>query len=416
MDTERPGNEETALDRLNQLAEAGATTRGEVATLVAEVVALRGRLDEAERQLAAVREARTLDIDRLERIVGERNFGERFEQIEERLVAALAAGQRTAERVEDVAAEMARFNRFDGALENVRRDVAEQIASHVESHRAERAVSEARQDRRIAEIADSLREHVAAVAEFSPLAERIDSLERSRKGVEDDAQRAVVAIEKLVAERSVLTDTIQRGVSDMKTRADDLGADVETLREEIGGWQSRIEHQVTVVEAAKVTAESMRASGEELLAAQREAAEAQRVFEERIDAALGEVRRESTDEWTSFMVQREREHEQSERVLREEFARRDEEVKRVEAAIDERIEAWRAEVERGRQALETDLLDLRQMLLGALSRWRDSLDDLVKDSEASIPSDAKPHLVAERRRALRRSLRASRDARDEDGA
>ncbi len=404
---------ETTLDRLNQLSEASASAREEVATLVAEVVALRGRLADAERKLEGVQVGRAQDVERVERLIGDRRFEGRLDGLEERLGAAQEAGQRSAERLEAFAADVSRLNRLESALDNVRRDVAEQLAAYIATFRSERAASEARHDRRAAESVESLREHTELIAGLSPIAERVEGLERSRKALEADAQRTTVEIETLAAERSSLADTIRRGVSDMANRTEALG--VEALRQELGAWQARLEHQVITVEAAKTLAEDVRAKGEELLAAQRESAESQRVFEGRIDAAIGAVRRETADEWSSFIVQREREHEQASRALREELALRDAALQAAVAAVDERVTATGVEIERRRQVLETDLLDLRQMSHGAMERWRNGLDDLIKDSEASIPSDAKPHLVAERRRALRRSLRAARGARDEGG-
>lgn len=400
---------ETTLDRLNQLASAGAAVRSEVETLVAEVVALRGRLADAERALEAVQAGRAEDVERMERLIGQRQVEGRLDGLEERLGAAQAAGQRAAERIEAVAADVTRLNRFDAALDTVRRDVAEQLSAHVETLRAERTASEARTERRAADFAESLRSLADSVAALSPVTERIEALERARKGIEAEAQRNAAAIEAFAGERHALTDTLQRGVSDMANRAGELQGDVQGLRAELTTWQARIEHQVTTLEAAKTLVAEVRAKGDELLAAQREAAEAQRIFEGRVDATLAAVRRETADEWTAFMAQREREHEQAGRSLREELALRDEALREAIAAVDERFAALGVEHERGRQALETDIFDLRQMLLGALARWRDGLDDLIKDSEDSIPADAKPHLVAERRRALRRSLRAARD-------
>lgn len=399
---------ETPRDLLNQLADRAGRHAVDLERLSGENTALRGRVEALEGQLAALRELQQDLVGRLERAVARTGGQERLDALDERLAAGHAAGLKTAERVEAVAAEVAALGRLATGVERTRADVAQQLAEHRE--RTEQAVAQLderlRRDREgSSRGVDQLEARVARLAEAT---ERLDGLERGRRELGDSLHRLGARLDAEAAERA----KIQEGLRTVQEHADQriaqLAEVVREMQSSAAEWQERTQEQMAILRDARALADRMRGEAERLEQAQLTSARAQQAHEARTETRLATWRNDLDEEIVRFVARHDRERDQADREHLAREVLRDEAHAEARAELALRLDALEHDLRGRLAALVSEGLELRRRLGDWLVHERDGVQALLAELERGGQSEARPELADERRAALRRAMRAQR--------
>ncbi len=362
------------MDRLDEMARVVRDLAAQVEALRANATGVQARLTTIEGQLAATLAAQAdlagqlehVRLDRTRLATLERSLGQLGED-RQRTIDQLAADVR---RTADEA-----LRRMAGQLQQRSHELAA-LAMRVD------ALEKEAQFGTLAGQMDLLGQQLAA------LAVRLDEMQRERQAIEETARQR----EDRTAGRLA-----------------DLQRQLGQQEQNVAGWQARIEAQSETVRQSQALAEQMAEEVRGLQRAQHELAEAQRVWREQLSGSLAERLASWESEWQAFLVQQEQA-----RRLRDghisamEATLRSLEERVVELAgqIQGQADAARQEAQAHADALRAS----REELLRVVTAVHDRLGQVIRDWEADLPYEARPSVVEERRRALRRERRARQEA------
>lgn len=399
---------ETPRDLLNQLADRSGRQAEDLERLTGENAALRGRVEILESQLSALRELQQDLVDRVERAVARSGGHERLDALDERLAAGHAAGLRTAERVEEVAADVAALGRVAAGVDRTRADVARQLAEHHENAAQALADVDARLRRESEGIARALSALDARVARVAEATERLDPLERGRRELGDALHRLAARLDAEAAERAQLQDGLLAVGERAEQRNAQLAQAIREIQSDARTWQERTQEQMAILRDARALADRMRGEAERLEEAQLSSARAQQATEARIEARLATWQGGLDEEIARFVARHDREREQADREHLAREALRDEAHAEARAQLAQRVDGLEHDLRARLGALVAEGLELRRRLADWLTHDRDGVQALLADLERGGQSEARPELADERRAALRRAMRAQR--------
>ena len=293
---------ETALDRLNQLALSNEQAAVDITALHSALVAMRGHVDTLTTQLAGLRDIQTANADQIAQVAHRLTALDRLAPIEERLTAAQAAGERTSERVEALAADVARLGRVESGLGQVRSELADQLKQLEDRGRAAGVEQERRHESLATETAVALSQLRESLLTKDTANERFTAQDRARQELFDAIGRLTARVEALGSERTALEDVTRRHESAVAVRVDGLIKRVDDLHELHQSWQARIENQERTVSEARAIGAGVERAAEAIRDGERVMAEAARVFEARVESSLDAFRQEATEEWRQHMA------------------------------------------------------------------------------------------------------------------
>ncbi len=362
---------------ITQLSEAARQSAARIESLAAEIVALRARVD----------------------------------GLDTRVEAANTSAQQSLSRWEALPAELARLARLEAALTQLRVELTHGQAAHQDATASEVRSLQGR-------LADEARRLSLEVGLLVPRLEaleaqvpRLDGLERERASLARAVQAQDARLDAVAAERAVFQEEIGRAEQRNQARAEAMQAQVREQEAEMGQWRTRIESQAELVREARAVAEHMRAEANRLAQDHHAMAEAERMFEQRVEGLLSGLRREVAEEWQRF--RRDRALDWS--TLAQANDRRDRLDAQLTERLDglaERLEALERDATAGLATRAAEIRALRQDLASALGAWRQTLGEATELVEATVGQSETAAAVEERRQALRRALRAQRAARE----
>ncbi len=257
-------------DPLSQLSDATRDTVARLERLNAELAALRGRVA----QLEARQEAG--------------------------LTGALDQGQ----QIEALRAEVGRLARFEPALAEVHTELARRLdGQRAESQAALNALRSS-----FASEAERLSRETALqvprIEALEALPGRLDALDRERGALARAVATAEEHAEAALAERQTLQEDQRRQEQRLAARFEALQVEVRELATELATWRGRLEGQDETVREARAVADHMRDEVARIRDDQHASAEAERLFEQRLDDLLTAARREAAADWARFRRER----------------------------------------------------------------------------------------------------------------
>lgn len=405
---------ETPLDRLNQLAQSGEQAAADITSLHSAMVQLRGQVETLGAQLSGLREVQAENATLLGKVHHRLAALDRLSAAEDRIAAVQAAGERTAERVEAVAAELARIGRLEAGIGQIRTDMADQLRQLEDRGHAERTAQDKRHDALAGETAIALAQLRQTMLSLDHANERFTAQDRARQELFDSIGRLTARTEALAGERSALEDLTRRSDSAASARIDGLAKQIEAQLDVIATWQARIEQQErTVGEARRIAADVERVA-DGLRDGQRSASEAARVFEARVESSLDTFRDEAAEEWRQHLALHDAGRAQAERDRVQRAAERQAALDAAFADIDARLAALRTLIDDGLAERGEETMALYQQLAESFAAIREAFVTSARVFEAPLPADAQPAMLAERRSALRRAMRARREGAGDD--
>jgi DNA repair exonuclease SbcCD ATPase subunit len=366
------------LDRLDQIAGISRETAAAVETMRATVTALQARLTAVESQLAESQSAHSRTVTELEHLRGElvrigtleRTLGHLNEE-RERQIEEVAAGLRQALR------ELRQ--RLDLDAERVGREFAPVI------------------------------ERIRALEE---LPDRVAALARQRAELADEINALSARLDAVVADRVPIEEAARQREMRLQSQTDAQAKALAELRETMAPWPGRIDAQTETVRRSQAIAESMTGEITALQALQREVAEAERLFEQRVAGLLQQQQDEHDQAWRLFLTERAQDWRQVE-ATNAAFNSRLAEVNGRLAGLDDGVAAVTDALAAQGKVQAESLLALRREMVTALAHWRDGLGVVVAAIEAGLPYDEQPSVIEQRQQAVRREIRARRDARED---
>ncbi|MEO8083021.1 MAG: hypothetical protein ABI780_04310 [Ardenticatenales bacterium] len=400
---------ETSLDRLNQLAQSGEQAAADITTLHSAVVSLRAQVETLTAQLSGLREVQAESATLLGQVHHRLAALDRLSAAEERITAVQAAGERTAERVEAVAADLARVARIEDGVGQIRVEMVDQLRQIEDRGHIERAAQDKRHDALASETAVALAQLRQSAMTVDQANERFTAQERARQELFDGIGRLTARVEALGGERSTLEDITRRADIAASARIDGLAKQIEAQLETIAAWQKRIEQQERIIGEARQIAADVERAAEAMPVAQRSAVEAARVFEARVESSLDTFREEATEEWRQHLALHDAARAQAERDRVQRSGERQAALDAAFHDIDERLTALQAVIDAGLAERAEETMALYQQLAESFAVIRDSFVTAARVFEAPLPADAQPAMLAERRTALRRAMRARRE-------
>ncbi|MCC7019935.1 MAG: hypothetical protein IT332_09280 [Ardenticatenales bacterium] len=403
-----PANE-TALDRLNQLALSNEQAAVDITALHSALVAMRGHVDTLTTQLAGLRDIQTANADQIAQVAHRLTALDRLAPLEERLTAAQAAGERTSERVEALAGDVARLGRVESGLGQVRSELADQLKQLEDRGRAAGAEQERRHASLAAETAVALSQLRDSLLTKDAANERFIAQDRARQETFDALGRLTARVEALGGERTALEDVTRRHESAVAVRVDGLNKRVDDLHELHQSWQARIENQERTVSEVRAIGAGVERTAEAIRDGERVMAEAARVFEARVESSLDAFRQEATEEWRQHLAQHDAARVQAERERAQRAADRQAAQDELFSGFEARLQSLQTALNDGLDRRGEETLVLYQQLAEAFAAIRDAFVGGARIFEAPLPAEAQPAMLAERRNALRRAMRVRRE-------
>jgi chromosome segregation ATPase len=401
----------TAPDSLDRLADALRRVTADLEAQNAAAVRLQGRLEALEAHLASTQAAQADLAVRLEQLARGAQAPPRG-HLDSQLEALRAGHSHTEERLERLADRVDTLGRLEARVAELRTELSRQIDAQDRALRTELATLAERRAADDAELGREIQLLQERLNGHELYGGRLEMLDRRQGEVALAQQQLAVRAEDIAEQRTRLEDAMRRYEQQLEARVDGLSARVNELQEELAAWRQRIDAQDETLRAARTVADEVRTEAVRLQEAHHASAEAQRIAERRTADAVEAVRRESAGEWERFRAERRQDWER----LAAATAERDAAQARAMASGLEAAERRAAALEAG-LAAEHDhrtaaLAALRTALELMLRRWGEAMSELeaALGERAASPQAPGP---AERRQALRRSLRARREAREE---
>jgi len=327
----------------------------------------------------------------------------------ERVARSDVAQSTVAERVEALAAEMARLGRLPDSLGGLRADltgllekVETRIRGDMEQQLAGRGQALAKAIGRLAEVEDRL----ASLEEFqrADVTARLEALEARRDKDETRGQYVEARIHALETHPPWMA--AQTG-----PRLDHLAEEVASLGREVAGWQSRLETAGETARAAEAVVKAVRVEADDLRRDHRAHAEVVRIAQGKIEKAVGTFEAAADERWNRFLMTRANERRQRDAEtlrLSEALAEAAAGLESAQAELAALAEAVAAQGNRG----AADLSDLRGEIATVAANMQQTLSGAIEIMESGLPAEQRRGMVEERQRALRRALKARRPQRD----
>ncbi len=369
---------EAKTDRLDQLAGASRRTAADLESLRAGLASLQGRVEAAENHLAETQ----------------------------------AAHARTAAELERVRHQLVQVDRLETRVSELRDELTERLSAQEQSLHQALVEFNRRLDADVKGVGRELTALTGRVREIEGLSGRLAAAVRGHGELASELNTLMAHIEAVAEERTGFDEALRQVEVRLGARLDGVGSELERQRQDIDSWQERIELQSTTVREARTVADEMRAQVGQLQQDQHEVAEAQRLWEARIDALLEDQRSEADSAWHTFLTQRTQEWNQHTAAHAAWDTRLDELAERT-GGVETAIGALESQVADSLAAQTAALDELRHRLLAAVGSWSETADTLAQAVEADLPPEEQRSAIDARRQARRRAMRARRDARQD---
>lgn len=360
-------------DPIGQLSDVTRDTVARLERLGAELVALRGRVV----------------------------------QVESRQEAGHAGTLDQGQRIETLRTEVGRLGRLESAISELHSEISRRLdAQQAESQAALQGLRSATTHdmERLGREAGLQQVRIEALEGLSG---RLDALHRERAAL----ARAVAAAEERTAtaleERQSLHEEHRRLEQRLGVRLEAVQTEVRELSTELAAWRGRLEGQEETVREARSLAKHLQEEMARMREDHRNAAEAARMFEQRVDGLLATFHRENTEDWARFQRERGADWAQLGRDNEARDQRGQLLTDNVESILT-RLDAVEQELRAGLGAGSEALTALRQDLAAALGNWRQALGEATEIVEHTVGQSETSASLEERRKALRRALRAQR--------
>jgi len=401
-------NEQQAL--LEQLADASQRSADMVSSLDSAFGALRLRLAELEGLAREREQSERRRSEQLERLGAEVERLRADQNVAGQLEALGAQQVRLADRTEQLTGELRRVDQLQASLAQMGRELTSDIANRDHALRTEiQAMNRLRAEEgeRLGRTVHSL---IARDEQVGAQGRTLESLARQQtellRALEAHESRLDGFVAALAAREESARQQEQRlraSIMELQVQLQDLGATV-------GHWQGRLDDQTETLREARNLVDQAGQEADRLRVEHHATREALRVGGERMDSALASLRQEIEARWEQFLASRRQdwttltqERGAEQRALADALAA-------LRGGIDAELallsEGLSAGLDLGRQ----DMDSLRHRMGLFMRGLREAVLAGAESLEVDLPSSDPGAQSPERRQALRRALRARRQA------
>lgn len=395
---------------LEQLADAAQRNADAIASQESAFSALRAQLAAVEGIVHEREQGELRRNDQVERLAAavDRLLGDHSVTSQ---VEALGAQQvRLAERAEQLAVDLRRVDQLQASLLQLGRELTAEIASRDHALRSE-LQAQSRQ---------RLEEGERLVRSLQPLVARGEAIATMDKALESLARQQTDLLRQLQAQASRLDDlAASLGPRDELARQQEqrLRAEIQELRPQlqdltgtVGRWQGHLEEQSETLREARGMVEQARVEADRLRVDHHATKEQVRVAAEQVDAALVGLRQEIAGRWEQFLAGRRQDWiSLSQERLTERQALADA-LNALRGGIDAELSILSEGLSAGLDLGRKDLESLRHRMGLFVRGLRDATLVGAESFDVDLPSGDPGGQSPERRQALRRALRARRQA------
>lgn len=395
---------------LEQLADAAQRNADALASQDSVIGALRARLAEME-GLAREREQADLrrneQVERLaaavDRLLGDHSLAGQVE--------ALGAQQmRLAERAEQLAVDLRRIDQLQAGLTQLGRELTGELTSRDHALRSELQAQSRQRVEEGERLNRSLQPLVARGEAITAMDKALESLARQQTDLLRQLQAQDVRLGDLAASLGSRDEQARQQEQRLRATILELRAQMQELAATVGRWQGHLEAQSETLREARGVVEQARLEADRLRVEFHASKEQTRVAAERVDAALVGLREESAGIWEQFLTRRRQDWTT---LAQERLAERQalaDELNALRGGMDAELVALAEGLSAGLELGRQDLDSLRHRMGLFMLRLRDSVLAGAESFDVDLPSGDPGAQSPERRQALRRALRARRQA------
>lgn len=395
---------------LEQLADAAQRNADALASQDSVIGALRARLAEME-GLAREREQADLrrneQVERLaaavDRLLGDHSLAGQVE--------ALGAQQmRLAERAEQLAVDLRRIDQLQAGLTQLGRELTGELTSRDHALRSELQAQSRQRVEEGERLNRSLQPLVARGEAITAMDKALESLARQQTDLLRQLQAQDVRLGDLAASLGPRDEQARQQEQRLRATILELRAQMQELAATVGRWQGHLEAQSETLREARGVVEQARLEADRLRVEFHASKEQTRVAAERVDAALVGLREESAGIWEQFLTRRRQDWTT---LAQERLAERQalaDELNALRGGMDAELVALAEGLSAGLELGRQDLDSLRHRMGLFMLRLRDSVLAGAESFDVDLPSGDPGAQSPERRQALRRALRARRQA------
>lgn len=395
---------------LEQLADAAQRNADALASQDSVIGALRARLAEME-GLAREREQADLrrneQVERLaaavDRLLGDHSLAGQVE--------ALGAQQmRLAERAEQLAVDLRRIDQLQAGLTQLGRELTGELTSRDHALRSELQAQSRQRVEEGERLNRSLQPLVARGEAITAMDKALESLARQQTDLLRQLQAQDVRLGDLAASLGSRDEQARQQEQRLRATILESRAQMQELAATVGRWQGHLEAQSETLREARGVVEQARLEADRLRVEFHASKEQTRVAAERVDAALVGLREESAGIWEQFLTRRRLDWTT---LAQERLAERQalaDELNALRGGMDAELVALAEGLSAGLELGRQDLDSLRHRMGLFMLRLRDSVLAGAESFDVDLPSGDPGAQSPERRQALRRALRARRQA------
>lgn len=395
---------------LEQLADAAQRNADALASQDSVIGALRARLAEME-GLAREREQADLrrneQVERLaaavDRLLGDHSLAGQVE--------ALGAQQmRLAERAEQLGVDLRRIDQLQAGLTQLGRELTGELTSRDHALRSELQAQSRQRMEEGERLNRSLQPLVARGEAITAMDKALESLARQQTDLLRQLQAQDVRLGDLAASLGPRDEQARQQEQRLRATILELRAQMQELAATVGRWQGHLEAQSETLREARGVVEQARLEADRLRVEFHASKEQTRVAAERVDAALVGLREESAGIWEQFLTRRRQDWTT---LAQERLAERQalaDELNALRGGMDAELVALAEGLSAGLELGRQDLDSLRHRMGLFMLRLRDSVLAGAESFDVDLPSGDPGAQSPERRQALRRALRARRQA------
>ncbi len=395
---------------LEQLADAAQRNADALASQDSVIGALRARLAEME-GLAREREQADLrrneQVERLaaavDRLLGDHSLAGQVE--------ALGAQQmRLAERAEQLAVDLRRIDQLQAGLTQLGRELTGELTSRDHALRSELQAQSRQRVEEGERLNRSLQPLVARGEAITAMDKALESLARQQTDLLRQLQAQDVRLGHLAASLGSRDEQARQQEQRLRATILESRAQMQELAATVGRWQGHLEAQSETLREARGVVEQARLEADRLRVEFHASKEQTRVAAERVDAALVGLREESAGIWEQFLTRRRLDWTT---LAQERLAERQalaDELNALRGGMDAELVALAEGLSAGLELGRQDLDSLRHRMGLFMLRLRDSVLAGAESFDVDLPSGDPGAQSPERRQALRRALRARRQA------
>lgn len=395
---------------LEQLADAAQRNADALASQDSVIGALRARLAEME-GLAREREQADLrrneQVERLaaavDRLLGDHSLAGQVE--------ALGAQQmRLAERAEQLGVDLRRIDQLQAGLTQLGRELTGELTSRDHALRSELQAQSRQRMEEGERLNRSLQPLVARGEAITAMDKALESLARQQTDLLRQLQAQDVRLGDLAASLGSRDEQARQQEQRLRATILESRAQMQELAATVGRWQGHLEAQSETLREARGVVEQARLEADRLRVEFHASKEQTRVAAERVDAALVGLREESAGIWEQFLTRRRLDWTT---LAQERLAERQalaDELNALRGGMDAELVALAEGLSAGLELGRQDLDSLRHRMGLFMLRLRDSVLAGAESFDVDLPSGDPGAQSPERRQALRRALRARRQA------